>query len=450
MSRTRACCAFDNVGLERRTGVPVMKGPIARRVAVLVLAAVMSAVWMPVADGQDSATVEPVAIKTTQPKQITLQRTTTQPATVCAFFEAELYAKVGGYLKKLYVDIGDQVKQGQKLAEIDVPEMLKASERQEAEVVRLQHEKVRSDAAIIVARARIEQAQAGIEEAEARVAADKSEYERIKELVESKATTQRLHDETLNRLRASEAALSSKKASYNVAQAELKVALATAASAEAATRVAQRQLEELNILVEYATLRAPFDGIITGRTVDPGDLVQNGQNASRAEKKPLFTIVQIDKVRVQVPIPERDVVFADVGDKAQFKHGALPGGAVEGEIARVSKSLDPITRTMMVEVDLPNPNHKMLPGIFGQMTILLEESPDRFVLPAACIRNGENSGGSHVCVVDSGNKVRLVPVTTGLDDGHQIEIISGLTGGEQVVMGMLGRLLPNQTVKVLR
>lgn len=199
-----------------------------------------------------------------------------------------------------------------------------------------------------------------------------------------------MRDETLNRLRASEAALSSQKANYNVAQAELKVARATAETAEAAKTVAQKQLEELEILTGYATLLAPFKGIVTHRTVDPGDLVQSGQTSSRTEKKPLFTIVQIDKVRVEVHIPERDVALADVGDKARFKHDALPGGAIEGKIARISKSLDPITRTMMVEIDFPNPNHKMLPGMFGQMTILLEESSDRLVLPAACIHNGEN------------------------------------------------------------
>ncbi|MHC4144032.1 MAG: efflux RND transporter periplasmic adaptor subunit [Planctomycetota bacterium] len=450
MNRVRTCSAFKNVALNRSVAAPVIEPSNVRCVSIFVLLALMFAAWMPVAGGQGSATIDLVAVKTTQPKQITLRRATTQPATVRAFFEAELYAKVGGYLKKLYVDIGDQVEEGQKLAEIDVPEMLKAYERQEAEVTRLQSEKVRYDAAIEVARAKLEQAQAGVKKAEARVTADGSEYKRIEELVESKATTQRLSDETLNRLQASEAALSSQKANYKVAQAELKVALATAESAEAAKEVAQKQLEEYNVLIGYATLRAPFDGIVTNRTVDPGDLVQNGQSSSRAEKKPLFTIVQIDKVRVKVPIPERDVSLADVGDEAQFKHGALPGGAIEGKIARISKSLDPITRTMMVEIDFPNPGHKMLPGMFGQMIILLEESSDRFVLPAACIHNGENDSECHVCVVDSSNKVRYVPVTTGLDDGHQIEIVSGLTGEEQVVLGMLGRLLPNQAVKVLR
>jgi multidrug efflux pump subunit AcrA (membrane-fusion protein) len=88
--------------------------------------------------------------------------------------------------------------------------------------------------------------------------------------------------------------------------------------------------------------------------------------------------------------------------------------------------------------------------MFGQMTILLQESPDRLVLPAACIHTGENGGKGYVCVIGPGNRVQHVPVTTGLDDGHQIEIVSGLTGDEQVVLGTLGRLSPDQTVTILR
>jgi RND family efflux transporter MFP subunit len=448
MRNVRVCSGSKSIP-RNRSGA-FAQASIAWRAGIVILPALVLAVLIPSVAGQGSATVEPVAVKTTQPQKATLKRSTTQPGTVCAFFEAELYAKVGGYLKKLYVDIGDPVEEGQKLAEIDVPELLKASERQKAEVARLQSEKVRCDAAIEVAKARLEQARAGVKEAEARVAADSSEHQRIKQLVESGAVTQRLHDETLNRLRASEAALLSQKANLNVAQAEVTMAQATSETAQAAGKVGEKLLEELEISIGYATLRAPFKGVVTHRTVDPGDLVQAAQASSGAGRKALFTIAQIDKVRVQVAIPQRDAAIADVGDKAQFKHDAPPGKVLEGTISRLSKSLDPVTRTMMVEVDFPNPDGRMLPGIFGQMTILLEESSDRLVLPAACIRNGENGGECHVYVVDSGDKVQQVPVTTGFDDGHQIEVTAGLTGNEQVVLGMLGRLSPNQTVKVLR
>ena len=426
-----------------------VQSSLARRARLVMLPALL-VVSVPLFGAQGSTTAEPVAVNTAQPQKVTLKRSTTQPGTVCAFFEAELYAKVGGYLKKIYVDIGDQVEEGQKLAEIDVPELVKAYERQEAEVARLQSEKARCDAAIEVARAKLERAQAGVNEAEARVAADRSEYQRTKELAEAGAVTQRLHDETLNRLQASQAALSSQKASLSVAQAELKMEQAAAETAQATEKVGEKQLEEIDISIRYATLRAPFSGVVTHRGVDPGDLVQAAQAPSADGKKALFTIAQIDKVRVQVPIPQRDAALADVGDKAQFTYEALRGEILEGTISRLSKSLDPVTRTMMVEVDFPNPDGRMPPGLFGQMTIVLEESSDRLVVPAACIRHGENGAQSHVYVVDSSGKVQQVPVTTGSDDGHQIEITAGLTGSERVVTGLLGRLSPNQTVKVLQ
>jgi len=448
MRKAHTRSGSDNVACNRPSAFD--KPTFALRFGIVIVSALLFLAWIPSFGGQATTAVEPVAVKTTQPRLVTLKRSTTQPGTVFAFYEVELYAKVGGYLKKLYVDIGDQVEEGQKLAEIDVPELLKAYERQKAEVARLQSEKIRCDAAIEVAKAKLEQAQAGVTQAEAQLAADRSEHQRIKQLVESGVVTQRLHDETLNRLRASEAALSSQKANLNVTQAELKMAQATAETAQAAEKVGEKQLEELDISVRYTTLRAPFKGIVTQRAVDPGDLIQNALSSSRSGSKALFTIAQIDKVRVQVPIPQRDAALADVGDKAQFTYETLRGKVLDGTISRLSKSLDPVTRTMMVEVDFPNPDGGILPGVFGKMTIVLEESSGRFVLPAACIHNAEKAGECHVYVVDSSDKVQQVPVTTGFDDGHQIEVTAGLTGNEQVITGMLGRLSPNQTVKVLR
>jgi HlyD family secretion protein len=449
MKTIRVASGFIHAILRQSATVPKVDPPRSRCVSVLVLLTLMLTIGIPSAEGQDTKKNALVAVKTTPPKKITLKFATTQPATVHAYFEAELYAKVGGYLRWLHVDIGDEVKEGQKLARIDVPEILKSCERQEAEVSRRQCEKRRFDAEIEVAQAKLEQAQADIKEVEARIEADRSEYNRIEKLVESKAVTQSLRDETFNRLQASQAALASRKANTNVAQAEVKVAQTTAESAGAAITVAQKQLEELTILLEYATLRAPFDGIVTGRNVDPGDLVQNALTSSQAGKKPLFSIVQIDKVRVRVLIPQRDVALADVGDKVKFKHEAQSAMVLEGEISRVSKWLEPTTRTMMVEVDLANPDHRLLPGMFGQATILLEERPNQLVLPVACIRQGGEDAESFVYVVDAGNKVHHVPVKTGKDDGQQIEIVSGLSGQEQVVTGLLGRLSPDQIVRVI-
>lgn len=118
MNRIRACSAFKNVALDRSVAAPMVEPSIARCVGIFVLLALMFAASIPAVGSEGNGITDPVAVKTTQPKKITLRRSTTQPATVCAFFEAELYAKIGGYLKKLYVDIGDEVEEGQKLAEI--------------------------------------------------------------------------------------------------------------------------------------------------------------------------------------------------------------------------------------------------------------------------------------------------------------------------------------------
>ncbi len=445
MKTIRAVSGFTHVVLKQGAVVPDVNPSMSRCVGMFVLLALILTVRIPCAGGQNAL----VAVKTTRVEKTTLQFATTQPATVHAYFEAELYAKVAGYLKWLYVDIGDEVKEGQKLARIDVPEILKSCERQEAEVARRHSEKLRFDAEIEVAQAKFEQVRADVKEAEAQLEAHRSEYNRIQKLVESKAVTQSLRDETFNRLQASQAALASKKANYNVAQAEFKVAQACAQSAAAAITVAQKQLEELSILLEYATVRAPFKGIVTGRNVDPGDLVPNAQSSSQAGKKPLFSVVQIDKVRVRVLIPQRDVALADVGDRVLFKHEAQSSTVLEGKISRVSKCLEPTTRTMMVEIDLPNPDQRLLPGMFGQVTIMLEERSNQLVLPVACVRQGRDGAESFVYVVDAGNAVHHVPVKTGLDDGQQIEIVSGLSGQEQVVTGLLGRLSPGQIVKVI-
>ena len=219
-------------------------------------------------------------------------------------------------------------------------------------------------------------------------------------------------------------------------------------SAEAAVTVAEKQLEELTVRMGYATLRAPFDGVVTTRNVNPGDLVRNAQNSAGAATKALFTVVRIDQVRIRSAVPERDAPWVDVGDEAVFVSTSLRS-QIEGRVSRMSKSLDPATRTMVVEFDVPNPDRRLIPGIFGQMTIVLEEHADALVIPAGSLRVGKDGGDKHVYVVEAGNTVRHAKVVTGMDDGHEIEILSGLNGDERVVTGILGRLAPGQKVRVI-
>ena len=359
------------------------------------------------------------AVKTVSPQKITLRRTSSQPATVRAWHEAELFAKVAGYASKVTADIGDVVKAGQTLMQIDVPEMTKIYEKQQAELSLLEYKREQFQASVGVARAELEALQ--------------SEYDRVQTLIKTKAVTQRIGDETKSR--------------YESAKARLVVAEAEVKSAASSVMVGRKTLEETEVMMQYASLKAPFAGIVTQRSVDPGDLVRN-KVSSDGSREPLFTVSKVDVLRVTVPIPERDAVWVKKGDIAEMSFTALPGVTFKDVVARRSGRLDSKTRTMVVEVDIPNANGRLIPGMYCKVEIIMQEKL-ALVVPAEAVRFNLTGDVSIVYVVKDDNSILLVPVKTGIDDGHNIEILSGLSGGEQVVMGMLGRLKDGQEVSVL-
>ena len=359
------------------------------------------------------------AVKTVSPQKITLRRTSSQPATVRAWHEAELFAKVAGYASKVTADIGDVVKAGQTLMQIDVPEMTKIYEKQQAELSLLEYKREQFQASVGVAQAELEALQ--------------SEYDRVQTLIKTKAVTQRIGDETKSR--------------YESAKARLVVAEAEVKSAASSVMVGRKTLEETEVMLQYASLKAPFAGIVTQRSVDPGDLVRN-KVSSDGSREPLFTVSKVDVLRVTVPIPERDAVWVKKGDIAEMSFTALPGVTFKDVVARRSGRLDSKTRTMVVEVDIPNANGRLIPGMYCKVEIIMQEKL-ALVVPAEAVRFNLTGDVSIVYVVKDDNSILLVPVKTGIDDGHNIEILSGLSGGEQVVTGMLGRLKDGQVVSVL-
>jgi len=319
-------------------------------------------------ESEQRANDDSVPVRVLSPERTSLRRTTTQPAAVHAYYQAELYAKVGGYLEKLGADIGQEVDAGEVLGTIAVPEMVKSREKQEATIRRLQADEQRAAAQITVAeaqaesaRAALEQARAGVSAADAQLKADRSEHERVSNLVENRAVAERLRDESLQRYESAqaaklgaEAAVVSANAELAVAAAELQAARADLTAARTRTEVAAKELEELDALMAYATLRAPFRGIVTQRNADPGDLIRNAPS-SGPDSPPLFVIAEVDKVRVRITIPESHTPWVDEGDAVTFVAQALPGRPFRGKIDRIARSLDHSTRTMTVEVDLPNP-----------------------------------------------------------------------------------------------
>ncbi len=400
---------------------------------------------------------KPVAVKTVAVIQEDIRRSTMQPATVHAFYTAAIQAKVHGYVKEVKVDNGDAVNAGDILAIIDVPEMAKQRMTAVAHVDRQRAEEERAKAGIELAKANVRaveamtaEAKSNLQQVEASLAAAEAEFQRTEDLVKRGSMQPRLLDEARKK-RDSEAAgkaavtstIESAIANVNVARAKLAAANADLKFAAAETVIQQRQIEEIDELIKYATLTAPFAGVVTVRNVSPGNLV-----SERSSGVPLFVVSQLDKVRIHISVPEHEAAYVDRGDSISLVFPSFPSEeAMAVTVTRSAGSLDPSTRTMLVEAEVANTDGKLLPGMFGQASITLSTKVASNMLPARAVRF-EESGNAYVYVV-TGEEVSVVPVTTGIDDGNTIEIVSGLESGQTVIDAHLQRFTDGQKVKVL-
>lgn len=410
----------------------------------------------------EKATNKLVPVKTVAVVQQDVQRTTTQPATVHPFYRTEMRAKVSGYVQAVQSDIGDYVEKGQVLAIIAVPEMQKRREILQARIAQYQAQEKQAEAGVELAQATIESAEARLTQArsemsraEAALAAIEAEFNRTEDLVERRSLESRVLDE-VRKQRDSEranqkavaSAIDSAQAEVTVAQAKLRSAQADLQAAMAETVVAERQLDELDVLLDYATLKAPFTGLVTQRSVDLGDLVRERSEVGPGE--PLFVLSQVDKVRVHIPVPEADAAWVSPGDLVRLRFPSFPAEApIEASVTRLSGDLDPNTRTMLVEVEVPNPERKLLPGMFGEATILLDTNVASNILPARAVRF-DDQGNAYVYVVDDQQTVTVTPITTGRDDGHSIEVTAGISAGQAVIDAHLKRFVTGQKVTLLQ
>jgi multidrug efflux pump subunit AcrA (membrane-fusion protein) len=264
------------------------------------------------------------------------------PATIQAFFVTDLYAKNAGYVSQINADIGDHVKKGQVLAVIENPELQAQFEKAQAAVAQ-------GKAALDVAKRQL----AGME---ADLVLQRATLERQKELYAGKAATAQTLDEARAKEGVAAAAVETSKAKISLADADLQ-----AAKAEA---------DRLQALLQYDKIIMPFDGVVTRRLVNPGDLVQSA-TATRAA--PLFTCQKLDVVRVFADAPEASAAAIRPGTRAEVK---LWGETtIQGSVTRVATALDPETRTMRVEIDLPNPDEKLQPGMYAHVTLGVQ--PDK-------------------------------------------------------------------------
>ena len=239
------------------------------------------------------------------------------------------------------------------------------------------------------------------------------------------------------------AAVKTARAQVAAAATRVLEAKADAAEARSAIRLARARFDRAKVLVGYTRIVAPFDGVITRRNFHPGAFIRS---ATEGTPEPLLTAMRTDRVRVVIQVPDLDVPLLDVGDKATIAVDALKGREFHGTVSRLGKSEDPSTRTMRVEVDLPNGDGLLIEGMYGRATIELQPPSNRLTVPAACVVGHAGRGNAAVFVIRNG-AARRTPVTLGGDDGASVEVLSGLGPNDEVIVRPGGTLNDGASVQ---
>ncbi len=401
-----------------------------------------------------------VRVETTKPQQGGIPRTTTQPGTVIAFESAQLFAKVSGYLKTQAVDIGDHVRRGQVLAEIDSPEMLKAVDQAKATVDQTQAQVTQADARILTAEADQEAAAAAIVKAQADVGRTtaarefrQKQYKRISELFRLKSVDERLVDEQQSEAESAVAAEhaaiatdANSKAGASAAAARVAQAKADAVAARANVEVAQASLAKAQVFVQYLEIRSPYDGVVTKRSFFRGDFIRSADQATHLA---LLAVDRTDLMRVIVQVPDRDVPLTNPGDEAVVEIDALPGVRFSAKVARIADAEDSETALLMqLEIDLPNDQNLLRQGMYGLVTIQLASSPGALTVPSSSLVGVVTDGKGSVFVVKDG-VARLVSVRAGRDNGLRTEVFEGLSPQDDVIFSHNGEIADGTRVSAV-
>ncbi len=390
----------------------------------------------------------------------TLSLTTTQPGRITAYEETPLTSKLSGYVESVLVDIGTEVAKDQVLIRLSIPEMNDELVQQEAMVAQALAEVGQAKSTLQAVQAAAGTAEAGIQEVAAgkgRVLADldriKAEAARIQQLAKTGSVTTKLVDETMSQLKASEAGVAevearvrSAEATYKQAKSMIDKSTADVYAFEAKVNVAKANLARLRTMMTYREIKAPYAGVITQRNIDTGSFVQTPSSQSQ----PLLTIARTDMIRVRVDIPEMEAGYIDAGpengDEATITIQSLGKPPIKTKIVRSSWSLDASNRSLRTEMDVNNAERLYRPGVYANVSILLDKRPDVVVLPLTAVYKKET--GPYCCVVVDG-KIAHRPIELGLRSGSEIEIRSGVSASDTVVTIRGENLTDGQQVAVV-
>jgi len=326
------------------------------------------------------------------------------PGSIQAVTEAPVLARAEGFVNKRYVDIGDRVTGGQLLAEIEAPD--------------LDQQVRQAQASLQQSRADLERATAALEQAKVNESVAKVTAGRWSNLVREGIASKQENDLY--------------QGQYQAQMANVRALDRALAAAGSSVDVAQANVDRVTDLKSYLKVKAPFAGVITMRNVDVGALVNSGNTL-------LFRIAQTNPLRTYVNVPQSSASDVHVGQNAKLSTSDLPERKFPGSVARTANSLDPATRTLLVEIHVANPDGKLMPGMYAQVDLNLPRKDPPLLMPSDTLV--VRPEGTLVAVLGPENVVHFQRITVGRDFGDRIEVLSGLTEGQKVIVN------PNDSVQ---
>ena len=329
-------------------------------------------------------------------------------------------AKVAGYVKKINVDVGDRVKQGELLAVLEIPEMA--------------DDRARAQSMLSRSRAEVARAKDELQRAESAHQVAHLSYTRLSDVSKRKAglIAQQEIDDAQSKDLVSEAQVSAAKSNLTAAEEQVQVNKA--------------ELQKVNTLAKYLNVTAPFTGVITRRYADTGSMIQAGTSSS-TQVMPLVKLSENHLLRLILPVPESAVPTVHIGQQVEV-HVPTLNRSFPGRVARYADKLSTGTRTMDTEVDVPNPNLILIPGMFAEVNLTLARRNNILTvpIPAVDMSSGYQTSGQ-VAVVTPENRIEIRTVEIGMQNPESVEIRSGLHTGDMVVMGNRAGLEAGQRVR---
>lgn len=351
------------------------------------------------------------------------------PGNIEPIQEISVYARTSGYMQDRFADIGDHVHTNQELMRISSPEVDKqlASARADLKQAQAQVSSARADLKQAVAA--LQTAKANVKQIQANLVFSRAEVERYTGLAKEGAVSYEMRDQKQRDVDADIAGLESAQSTVTTAESQISVYRERITVAEATVETKRAEVERLQSLVSFQKVISPCDGVITSSNVDPGALITPGSATSNVE---LMRIARTDVLRVFVYVPQSFYQSVHTGDTATVTVSEMPGREFTGTVARVSGGMDSASRTLKTEVHVPNPDQKLLPGMYAQVKLTARRSAIPMMVPSSALV--VRSDGQYVPILDDKNHIHYTKVVLGRDFGAELEITSGLQPGQRVVL----------------